>query len=67
MMRRLEVLNNTLSQNTKFILPSNADIVTVLGLDSGASSPAILPLKTGGKAAAPAAPLPSPGETPHRP
>jgi regulator of protease activity HflC (stomatin/prohibitin superfamily) len=34
MMRRLEVLNNTLAQNTKFIVPSNAGFVNVLGLDS---------------------------------
>ena len=34
MMRRLEVLNNTLAQNTKYIVPSNAGLVNVLGLDS---------------------------------
>ncbi|HJZ62923.1 MAG TPA: SPFH domain-containing protein [Candidatus Acidoferrum sp.] len=33
-MRRLEVLNNTLVQNTKYIVPSNAGLVNVLGLDS---------------------------------
>jgi regulator of protease activity HflC (stomatin/prohibitin superfamily) len=33
-MRRLEVLNNTLAQNTKYIVPSNAGLVNVLGLDS---------------------------------
>jgi regulator of protease activity HflC (stomatin/prohibitin superfamily) len=33
MMRRLEVLNNTLAQNTKYIVPSNAGLVNVLGLD----------------------------------
>jgi regulator of protease activity HflC (stomatin/prohibitin superfamily) len=33
MMRRLEVLNNTLGQNTKYIVPSNAGLVNVLGLD----------------------------------
>src|SRR5438128_3969372 len=32
-MRRLEVLNNTLVQNTKYIVPSNAGLVNVLGLD----------------------------------
>jgi regulator of protease activity HflC (stomatin/prohibitin superfamily) len=32
-MRRLEVLNNTLAQNTKYIVPSNASLVNVLGLD----------------------------------
>ncbi len=66
MMRRLEVLNNTLSQNTKFILPSNADIVTVLGLDSGAGGPSVLPLKTGGKAGAGAS-NPGHSESLHKP
>jgi len=33
-MRRLEVLNNTLAQNTKYIVPSNSGLVNVLGLDS---------------------------------
>src|SRR5262249_14115688 len=33
MMRRLEVLNNTLAQNTKYIVPSSAGLVNVLGLD----------------------------------
>src|SRR5215472_3825001 len=33
MMRRLEVINNTLAQNTKYIVPSNSDLVNVLGLD----------------------------------
>src|SRR5437879_8110243 len=32
-MRRLEVLNNTLAQNTKYIVPSNSTLVNVLGLD----------------------------------
>src|SRR5262249_60782444 len=32
MMRRLEVLNNTLAQNTKYIVPSSAGLVNVLGL-----------------------------------
>src|SRR5216684_5770958 len=32
-MRRLEVLNNTLAQNTKYIVPSNSGLVNVLGLD----------------------------------
>ena len=31
-MRRLEVLNHTLSSNTKFVLPSNGEFVNVLGL-----------------------------------
>jgi len=34
MMRRLEVLNNTLVNNTKYIVPSNSSLVNVLGLDS---------------------------------
>jgi len=38
-MRRLEVLNNTLAQNTKYIVPSNAGLVNILGLD-GAVQPA---------------------------
>ena len=33
-MRRLEVLNHTLAQNTKYIVPSNSGLVNVLGLDS---------------------------------
>src|SRR5947208_12089400 len=33
-MRRLDVLNNTLAQNTKYIVPSNSGLVNVLGLDS---------------------------------
>src|SRR6266705_2661817 len=33
MMRRLEVLNNTLAQNTKYIVPSSSGLVNVLGLD----------------------------------
>jgi regulator of protease activity HflC (stomatin/prohibitin superfamily) len=38
MMRRLEVLNNTLAQNTKYIVPSNSSLVNVLGLDGVAQS-----------------------------
>src|ERR1700741_977925 len=38
-MRKLEVLNNTLAQNTKYIVPSNAGLVNILGLD-GALAPA---------------------------
>jgi regulator of protease activity HflC (stomatin/prohibitin superfamily) len=33
-MRRLEVLSNTLVHNTKYIVPSNAGLVNVLGLDA---------------------------------
>ncbi len=54
MMRRLEVLNNTLAQNTKYIVPSNAGLVNVLGLDGALqSTPSASP-------APPAAPAPSP-------
>src|SRR5882724_2018317 len=51
-MRRLEVLNNTLAQNTKFIVPSNSSLVSVLGLDNatgvaaGAASAAMVPPKS---------------------
>ena len=38
MMRRLEVLNNTLAQNTKYIVPSNAGLLNVLGLDGALPS-----------------------------
>jgi len=37
-MRRLEVLNNTLAQNTKYIVPSNSRLVNVLGLDGAAQA-----------------------------
>jgi regulator of protease activity HflC (stomatin/prohibitin superfamily) len=39
-MRRLEVLNNTLAQNTKYIVPSNAGLVNVLGLDGATGAAA---------------------------
>ena len=48
-MRRLEVLSNTLVNNTKYIVPSNAGLVNVLGLDGAI-----------GAAAAAAAPAPKP-------
>lgn len=38
-MRRLEVLNHTLSENTKFVLPSNGEFVNVLGLGSAGDDP----------------------------
>src|SRR5229473_3082104 len=51
-MRRLEVLNNTLAQNTKYIVPSNSSLVNVLGLDGAVqaaptapSTGAMAPLK----------------------
>src|SRR5437660_11354187 len=37
-MRRLEVLNNTLAQNTKYIVPANSGLVNVLGLDAAVQS-----------------------------
>jgi len=37
-MRKLEVLNNTLAQNTKYIVPANASLVNVLGLDGIATA-----------------------------
>ena len=39
-MRRLDVLNNTLVQNTKYIVPSSAGLVNVLGLDGAFGSAA---------------------------
>lgn len=33
-MRKLDVLNNTLAHNTKYIVPSNAGLINVLGLDA---------------------------------
>jgi regulator of protease activity HflC (stomatin/prohibitin superfamily) len=38
-MRRLDVLNNTLAQNTKYIVPANAGLINVLGLDGIIQSP----------------------------
>ena len=52
MMRRLEVLYHTLAQNTKYIVPANADLVNVLGLDS--STTPVVPLKKGGGTPPPA-------------
>jgi regulator of protease activity HflC (stomatin/prohibitin superfamily) len=39
MMRRLEVLNNTLAQNTKYIVPANSALINVLGLDGIVQNP----------------------------
>ena len=48
-MRRLEVLNHTLAENTKFILPSGGDFVNVLGLgdmgDNKGGTPSVVPIK----------------------
>ncbi len=54
-MRRLEVLNNTLAQNTKYIVPSNSSLVNVLGLDG-----VITPVAPG------VAPSPAPSAIPGR-
>src|SRR3989475_6102419 len=55
-MRRLEVLNNTLGQNTKYIVPSNASLLNELARD------AVAPLIKGkGRDATTAPPSPSPG------
>ena len=54
-MRRLEVLNNTLAHNTKYIVPSNAGLVNVLGLDgavgaaAAGAAGALAPAKTSGR------------------
>ena len=56
MMRRLEVLNNTLGQNTKYIVPANADLVNVLGLDSTATP--VVPLKSRAAGGEPSPPPP---------
>jgi regulator of protease activity HflC (stomatin/prohibitin superfamily) len=52
-MRRLEVLSNTLVNNTKYIVPSNAGLVNVLGLDGALGTAAA------GTAGAMAPPKPS--------
>ena len=52
MMRRLEVLNNTLAQNTKYIVPSNSSLVNVLGLDGVIQAPANPAVSPGGVPAA---------------
>jgi regulator of protease activity HflC (stomatin/prohibitin superfamily) len=47
-MRRLEVLSNTLVNNTKYIVPSNSGLVNVLGLDGAvgaAAASAVAPPK----------------------
>ena len=49
-MRRLEVLNNTLAQNTKYIVPSSSSLVNILGLDGAVQS---LPKQAASDASAP--------------
>jgi regulator of protease activity HflC (stomatin/prohibitin superfamily) len=41
MMRRLDVLNNTLAQNTKYIVPSSSSLVNILGLDGAPALPKV--------------------------
>src|SRR6266853_477455 len=55
-MRRLDVLNNTLAQNTKYIVPANAGLINVLGLDGIVQSPQNPPASSG--ASPPSAMLP---------
>src|SRR5579862_476611 len=52
MMRRLEVLNNTLAQNTKYIVPSSSSLVNVLGLDGAIPTP--VPTSSGAASGSPA-------------
>jgi regulator of protease activity HflC (stomatin/prohibitin superfamily) len=50
--KQLDVLQATLRDNTKYVIPGNADVVTVLGLDQGVS-PQLVPIsrpKEGGPA-----------------
>jgi regulator of protease activity HflC (stomatin/prohibitin superfamily) len=42
--KQLDVLQSTLGQNVKYVIPGNADLVTVLGLDSQ-TSPMMVPLR----------------------
>jgi regulator of protease activity HflC (stomatin/prohibitin superfamily) len=42
--KQLDVLQATLGQNVKFVIPGNADLVTVLGLDSQ-TSPLMVPMR----------------------
>src|SRR6202140_1066352 len=52
-MRRLDVLNNTLAQNTKYIVPANAGLINVLGLDGIVQSPQNPPASSGGSSLPP--------------
>ncbi len=42
--KQLDVLQATLGQNVKYVIPGNADLVTVLGLDAQ-TSPGLIPLR----------------------
>lgn len=43
-MRKLEVLNSVLDENTKYVIPSNSDLLNVLGLEAPGQ---VLPVKRG--------------------
>jgi len=58
-MRRLEVLDNTLGQNTKYIVPSNSTLVNALGLDAAAPLVAKKTHSSLGDAATPPPAVPS--------
>jgi regulator of protease activity HflC (stomatin/prohibitin superfamily) len=63
--RQLDVLQVTLKENTKFILPANADVINVLGLDAN-TSPLLVPMRQGpsrasGSGARPEPPRSAPG------
>jgi regulator of protease activity HflC (stomatin/prohibitin superfamily) len=45
--KKLDVLNNILQDNTKFVIPSNSDLLNVLGLD-GKINKTIIPIKKKG-------------------
>jgi regulator of protease activity HflC (stomatin/prohibitin superfamily) len=59
--KQLDVLQNSLMNNTKFVIPGNADMVTVLGLDAQ-TSPQLIPIRrtegTRGGSASPPTPPP---------
>ncbi len=56
-MRRLEVINHTMAQNTKYVVPANSDVINILGLD-GTAPVAPLPIKRPGEAGALTTPRP---------
>lgn len=45
--KQLDVLQSTLAQNVKYVIPGNADLVTVLGLDAQ-TAPALVPVRAPG-------------------
>jgi regulator of protease activity HflC (stomatin/prohibitin superfamily) len=63
--KQLDVLQASLAQNTKFVIPGNADMVTVLGLESG-TAPQLIPIKRPGYEAL-RGPTPPTPTTPTRP